>query len=340
LREIDLKNICKVLFVILGTIIGAGFASGREIFTFFNVYGYKGFIGLIVSMSFIGLIIYKTNNIILKHNISSYSEFMSRIIGNKKRINSVINNIVNIFLFISFQIMVAGFGAYFLQGLNINQMYGIVIIVVLSYITFLNNIEGLVKINEYLVPVMIIVILFLGFKSSGSFVNTRFLSSSSIFGWITSAILYASYNTITLIQILISLKKYIYNRKEAKAVSILVSIFLIIFGAIIYILLNETFHASSKAEMPVMLAASNMGSIYEYIYGFVIMASIFTTAISSGYSFLQNISKTKMQYYIITFVMCVSAIFISQIGFSNLVSLMYPVFGYLGIIQIFFILIA
>lgn len=340
MKEINLKNICKVLFVILGTIIGAGFASGKEIFTFFNIYGYKGFIGIIISMSFIGLIIYKTNNIILKHNISRYSEFMNRIIGNKKRINGVINNIINIFLYISFQIMVAGFGAYFLQGLNINQIYGIVIIVILSYITFLNNIEGLVKINEYLVPVMIVVILLLGFKNSSSFVNARFLGSPSIFGWIISAILYASYNTITLIQILISLKKYIITKRETKVISILVSIFLIIFGAIIYILLNENYHVSSNSEMPVMLVSSKMGNIYEYIYGFVIMASIFTTAISSGYSFLQNISKTKKQYHIIASVMCISAIFISQIGFSNLVNLMYPIFGYLGIIQIFFILIA
>lgn len=31
------------ILVIIGTIIGAGFASGKEIFTFFNVYGVFGF---------------------------------------------------------------------------------------------------------------------------------------------------------------------------------------------------------------------------------------------------------------------------------------------------------
>lgn len=30
------------ILVIIGTIIGAGFASGKEIFTFFNVYGLYG----------------------------------------------------------------------------------------------------------------------------------------------------------------------------------------------------------------------------------------------------------------------------------------------------------
>lgn len=35
-------NILKAVCVIIGTIIGAGFASGREIYLFFNRYGIKG----------------------------------------------------------------------------------------------------------------------------------------------------------------------------------------------------------------------------------------------------------------------------------------------------------
>ena len=36
---ISIKNIYKITFVIIGTIVGAGFASGQEIYTFFNKYG-------------------------------------------------------------------------------------------------------------------------------------------------------------------------------------------------------------------------------------------------------------------------------------------------------------
>lgn len=41
MRGINLKNIYKITFVIIGTIIGAGFASGQEIYTFFNKYGFN-----------------------------------------------------------------------------------------------------------------------------------------------------------------------------------------------------------------------------------------------------------------------------------------------------------
>lgn len=35
--------------MLIGTWIGAGFASGREILIFFNIYGLNGLIGLIIS---------------------------------------------------------------------------------------------------------------------------------------------------------------------------------------------------------------------------------------------------------------------------------------------------
>lgn len=41
MRKVNIKNIYKITFVIIGTIIGAGFASGQEIYTFFNRYGFK-----------------------------------------------------------------------------------------------------------------------------------------------------------------------------------------------------------------------------------------------------------------------------------------------------------
>lgn len=41
MRKANIKDIYKITFVIIGTIIGAGFASGQEIYTFFNRYGFN-----------------------------------------------------------------------------------------------------------------------------------------------------------------------------------------------------------------------------------------------------------------------------------------------------------
>lgn len=37
-----MKNNIKIIFVIIGAVIGAGFASGQEIYLFFYSYGIKG----------------------------------------------------------------------------------------------------------------------------------------------------------------------------------------------------------------------------------------------------------------------------------------------------------
>ena len=63
-----MKNVLKVVFVIIGTLIGAGFASGQEVYLFFFSYGMKGLIGILISSIIIGVVIYSTFNILNKYN--------------------------------------------------------------------------------------------------------------------------------------------------------------------------------------------------------------------------------------------------------------------------------
>ena len=69
----------------------------------------------------------------------------------------------------------------------------------------------------------------------------------------------------------------------------------------------------------------------------IILFSIFTTAISIGMSFLENIVKNKKSFPQFAGIMCITGILISNFGFSNLVNLLFPVFGYLGLLQIYYI---
>ena len=49
-----------VVFAIIGAFIGAGFASGQEIYLFFYKYGIKGIFGLVLCSALIPYVIYKT----------------------------------------------------------------------------------------------------------------------------------------------------------------------------------------------------------------------------------------------------------------------------------------
>ena len=79
------------------------------------------------------------------------------------------------------------------------------------------------------------------------------------------------------------------------------------------------------------------GKIYKYLYGITILVAILTSAISAGYSILENYKDNNKKYKNMALLICVSSILVSKIGFSNLIGLLYPVFGFLGIIQIYFL---
>lgn len=318
----------NAILVIIGTIIGAGFASGKEIFTFFNAYGFWGLLGLFISELMIGFVIYKAFCIIINYNITSYSEFIDRIITKSKFMNTVICNIINIFLLISFIVMVAGFSAYFSQELNISYIFGATLIAILCFFTFLSNIKGIVKINTYFIPLLIFIIILLGLKNIDCFTHFEFATSVSSFSWLISSLLYASYNLIIVFPILISLREYVRNIKCAKIVSFCVTFFLLLMAIILFCLLEYYFADIQLMELPTVYIASRLGGLYKYVCGFVILGAIFTTAISSGYGFLSNFNNRRF-YIVMALLICIVSIALSNIGFSTLLNLLYPILGLL-----------
>lgn len=307
---------------------------GKEIYLFFGIYGINGIIGIIIAQALVGLIIYKTITISQKYNIKNYSELIQKINTNNK-INEVIKIIINIFLLISFYVMVAGFSAYFTQELRVPNIVGTIIIIILCYIVFMGNIESLIKVNTILVPILIIFIILLSAKNIDAYNNiNEKMIETDIIKSIYSAIIYSSYNSITLIPIIVTLKKYIKNKKQLVKISIICTILLTILAISVYGIILKVDINLNQVELPTVYIASQSGNMYKYLYGLTIVLAIFTSAISAGYSILENYVLKPKKYKTIAIVICISAIFVSKIGFSNLVNLLYPVFGLLGTVQI------
>ena len=331
---IFIKNLLKVCFVIIGTIIGAGFASGKEIYNFFCSYGINGLWGILISNCIIGLVIYLTFKITIKNNICTYNEFTSYLVSNKKILNYSINNIMNIFLFISYIVMVSGFGAYFNQEFNIPAFWGSILIAILTFITFFKNINGIIKINTYLIPILIFLVILLGFKEKFFTFNISSLPLTSGFSWFLKSILYASYNSILLIPIIINIQNLLSDKKQVKYIIAITLLIMIILSLVIFIVLNLNILEIANIEIPIVYIANKFGALYKYLYGLVILIAIFTTAVSQGYSFLNNISKNKKQYFICSILICSLSIAFSNIGFGKLLDILYPLLGFLGLIQI------
>ena len=330
-----MKEIFTIVLVIIGALIGAGFASGQEIYAFFYSYGFNGLIGIIITFILISFFIYKSLIIICKNEVDNYEEFL-KIFVKSPILTKIINMILNILLLVTFYIMIAGFGAYFEQEIGISKIIGSFILVVISAIIFFTSVKGVLKVSEYVVPMLILSIIVIG---GISLFTTNFDIEIPTLrkGWILSSITYCSYNMLLLIPVLISLRKQITDSKNIKYISIISGILMVTVSIMLFMLLTQTSAQLSMLEMPIVYIISESFPKFKYIYAFVILASIFTTAISIGIGFLQNVSKNKKSYTQFVLLMCITSMLVSNIGFSKLVKFIYPLFGYLGIIQMFLI---
>ena len=338
----------KVICTLIGTFIGAGFASGKEIYLFFFKYQVYGILGIIVSAIFIGYIIYKVLNISKRNDICNYNEFLNYLIKNKL-IKIILINIIDVFLIISFCIMVSGFSAFIYQEFNINIIIGFIFMLICSYCAFKRKATGIIKINNILIPIIIFIIFFIVIKKvnlyelifinglNGEGVNFNNCKIEN-FKFLIFSILYANYNLLTIIPIVVTMSNVTKNKKKIKYISIICSIIIFILSMSIFAILSQSNFNITNLEMPVVFIVGRYGFFYKYIYCLVVGIAIFTTAISVGYGYLQNYENNKEKYNkkIILLILC--SIIAIPIGFSKLIELLYPIFGGIGLVQSLYVI--
>lgn len=186
--------------------------------------------------------------------------------------------------------MASGFCAYFKQEFNLNIINIAIALAICCYITFMGKIDKVTKINTILIPFLIFMVLLVGVKSEVFNQKIENMIQISNRSWIISSLEYASYNSILLIPILIELKKYTY--KKEGSISVISGAVFFVLAMVLFLILTKE-GVSGNIELPLIQIVKQFGINYKYIYGFVIISAIFTSAISAGYSFLINCSKRK-----------------------------------------------
>ena len=283
-------------------------------------------------------IIYKTLKIIYYYKINNYKDFLNIVNKNnsktKLNINEFFYIVINIIMLLTFFIMISGFGAYFNQEFAINKSIGAAILSLICYIFFLNDIKKVAKISNILVPFLIFVIIFAGLqnlKNISIFEFGKNIKIDTSKMWIVKSILYANYNLLILIPVLTNLRKLIKNEKQIIIISIFSGLILSLISILIFTIIMSINCDVNKIEMPVIYAINNYSKVFGRIYGIIILLAIFTTAIFVGKSFLENTKNINNNMIVY---MCLSAIIISNFGFSNLVKILFPIFGYLSILEL------
>ena len=328
----------ETIFVLIGTFVGAGFASGKEIFNFFTIYGYYGIISIIIFSFLLFCLIYKCLKIKSIFKFNNYNEFIFYLENKYKFFNhKFFLFIINIFLASSFYIMISAYSSLFSYQFSISKGLTISLCVFICFIIFYKkNIRFIYKINSILMPVLILFMVLLCLLNI-SFNNIDFIYLNNNFNFLIplfSGFLYFSYNSLLLIPIIFDLKTINGNKFFFK-VSFIFTLIIFVITFFTNLLLLSFYNFIYNIELPILYISNSSFKIFSYLYFFVVLSAIFTTMISSGFSFVSNLKSNKrnMKLIIFLFFSFLFCIF----SFSDLINLFYPIFGFIGFFQIFFI---
>lgn len=323
----------------MGSIIGAGFATGQEIYLFFAKYKIYGIIGSFISSFIIAYILYLVLKNIKDEKIENYSQYINKIFNNKKFFCYLNENIITVFLLLTFYVMELGFVSLLWQQFEISKYVGMLIITFLTYIVLKGNAKNVIKVNIILVPVLIIAMLYISLKGINNFGVEKIGVELTKNNWfIGSSIIYSSYNFIMLLPLLTSLKENKIKRKESLIIAVSIFIIIAILSVLIILLLCQ--FDLEKVEVPIIYI-TNFMDIKIVILGVVlILIAIFTSLVCVGYSFLNNVSKTPKKYKRNLILICLSSFVLVEFSFSSTMQITYTFLGIIGIIQILAIILA
>ncbi|KZL93096.1 transporter [Clostridium magnum] len=326
----NLILIFQISAVFIGTVVGAGLASGQEITQFFTTYGYRSFIGLFICCFIyiaMGAIVI---DISIKHKLNSYDGLISLV--STGFIGKITNLLTTTFLIGSSATILAGSGALIHEYFGISKWFGIVVMILISLVILFRDTKGLIEINSLIVPSLFIVvitifILYLCFYKN---INMSYLKTIPHYknNWLFSSLIYGGFNMLCCCGVLVPLSLEVKNKKNLLLGVSIGAIGLTILSFIINLLLLVNVPYIFKYQIPLLYIANRFGNTIQILLLSIIWLEMFSTEVSNIYSVGKNFEELfNISYKKSIVLIILIAIPISQIGFVKLITFLYPAFA-------------
>ena len=300
-------------FLILGAIVGVGFASGKEIFVFFFDFGGASLIGL---LSFGLLYIYLfcvIQYINHKLSINSYDKFNAVIFGKLCKLTNVV-------MLINFLItsggMLAGADYLFETFFGIGHRIPAIVLSVLTFLILLGGINKIKAVSNIIIPVMLFVIVINSIKNiTPANVHMDITVQNGVMA-VYYGLLFGVNNFVAAMPMLFETKL-----KTKGRLFVILTICLII-------LMNILVFASNNfsTEMPMFELSANVSSWFYYIYFSTLIMALFSALVICSYNANMLISKNKKYLFCILLVVF-SNVIISNLGYNFIVKYLYLISG-------------
>ena len=328
-------QILAVACVYVGTVVGAGYATGQEIYFFFARYSWAGLIGGCLSGA-----LFATLGALVLHRMCSrgmkqYNEVLESICG--KRTAWMIEGFSFLFLFFVLAIVLAGAGATAFEQWGIDYHVGVLAAAVSVFLLACTNMRGVLIAQSVLVPFLVAAMFALALRHllGEEFSWGRLLGSEiswPLWGMsIVSALLYVSYNFVGAMMALIALGREL----EPTAAWLAGALGGLILGVLAMVVTSALLTDPVQLqhyEVPMGQLARVYGGWWPWIYGISLWIALVTTGISAIFALIDRLNKTlHTQNPWCGVLILLACIPLTAGGFSKLVQWIYPLSGLLGL---------
>ncbi|MGI6345451.1 MAG: hypothetical protein ACOX18_10535 [Bacillota bacterium] len=313
---------------LIGALVGAGFASGQEIQQFFIRDNASWLSGIIVSvLLFLALMLFLTE-ISWRNRIDSYQQLLIHLSG--PSVGQLFQHLFALFLWFGLIIMLAGSSTLLQVQLGMPRLLAAVATAVLVYLVGWQQVAGLARANEVLVPTLLFLVLFFFLRS--------FIAPASPpppaalppgHSWLWSAVLYVAFNSALLLVIIPPLVAAARDRQAAYQGVCLAAVGIGCLMTVISSLLARYNTVARGAEIPLLGVAAELLPEFPSLYAVLLWIALATTAFANFDGMRQYLQQTLPAAYSgYLLAALILATLASQWSFAGLVGLLYPLMGY------------
>lgn len=321
-------GIFTTAFSYIASLVGAGFASGQEVVSFFVKYGRWSIIGIFISVMIFGFFVYAVTDDCVKYKTDSYDTYLAGILPGFPQ--KLVRILTLVFSAVCFSAMASGCGAMCADLFNIKSIWGNAMLCAISALFFLKGNFKALKYNAAVGAVIIVGVIscclyILGYREHQAAFNPAPI--------ITSSVSYAGYNLITAGVILVKLSPVIKNHSGSVICAIISSIIIFTMLTLMWAVLSIYYGKIPLGDMPMLTLVMRESRIVSSIYAVMLFLSILTTAIASGVGVIEMTSNKFVLPLLFVF-----AVLSDFAGFTAIINIAYRTCGYLGVILPFYII--
>ncbi|TMN22264.1 YkvI family membrane protein [Lentibacillus cibarius] len=315
----------KWMFLIIGTTIGAGYASGRELWQFF---GHESGLAILLFSIFFTVSCYVIMHVSYRKQSSDYLPVLKVIVGT--RLTKVYDIMIFLYLFTTTVVMIAGSGATG-QAFRISYWWGVLAISIGLIALFLKDINGLLTVNQVVLPLLLGGLLFILFLFTVDQQLNLFINLHEQRNW-TAAFPFTALNILPLIAVLGAIGNKVKSKREIHVAALGSGLIL---GTISFIYNSSLIQIADELllyEIPLFAILKHYPFEILIFMSILLWFAIFTTAASGILGIatrLKNICNIPI--WMMAAVLILVMIPLTTLGFSTLISYIYPVYGILNL---------